>query len=287
MAEPQKKKRKLPNPGIFDPNYSNDPQYGNVSTLKDGLKRIHFHNISIPGVTRQYERFQIIFPECEVPTIDSSNIDKVTKIKVPIIKDFVVDFVEPNGSKDQIYVGLFECDVFEDEFERWEKNQPDGEDDIKSRFMEALFILNRPVAYKAHESEQGMVSNIPERGYILTQNYANIFVGFRNFKSSTAYSFNCYIDYTVCDMKYQDAIVWKADFERLISKQLRYRVAADNNGVSIISRGEMQKDVNTDPTNFQPFENNSKLFKVAERKLTAAGLRGDDFVVTEAAKYLS
>lgn len=286
MDASQKRKRKLPNPGIFDPNYSNDPQYGNVSTLKDGLKRIHFFNVSQPGKTRNYERFQIIFPECEVPTIDHRNIDKVTKIKVPVIKNFVVDFVEPNGTRDQIYIGLFECDVFENEFDRWEKDQPDGEDPIENRYIEALFILNKPIAYKAHESEGGMVSNIPERGYICLQNYANIFVGFRNFKGATAYSFNCYVDYEVCDMRYQDAIVWKADFERMISKDLKYRVNADKDGACVISRGELQKDVSADPSKFPTFKNNSKLFKVTERKLTAAGLRGDDFVVTEAAKYL-
>lgn len=286
MAEPTTKKRKLPVTGIFDPNYSNDPQYGNVSTLKDGLKRVHFHNVSIPGVTRQFERYQIIFPECEVPKIDSSKIDKVTKIKVPLIKNFVVDFVEPNGNKDQIYIGLFETDTFKDEFPRWERDQPVGEDDIKFRFMEALFILNKPIAYKAHESDMGMVSNIPERGYICLQNYANLFIGFRNFKATTAYSFNCYIDYEVCDIRYQDAIVWKADFESMISRDLKYRINADSSGVSIISRGQMEKEVTTDPTKFKPILNSSKTFKVAERDLTAAGLRGDEFVVTEAAKYL-
>lgn len=285
MGEPTAKKRKLPVTGIFDPNYSNDPQYGNVSTLKDGLKRVHFHCVSIPGVTKNYERFQIIFPECEVPSIDTSKIDRVTKIKVPLIKDFVVDFVEPNGNKDQLYIGLFETDKFSDEFPRWERDQPEGEDEIKTRFIEALFILNSPIAYKAVPSDMGMVSNIPQRGYICLQNYANIFIGFRNFKASTAYSFNCYIDYEVCDIRYEDAVVWKADFERMISAQLKYRINADGNGVSIISRGELEKEVSTDPTKFKPIVNSSKTFKVTERSLTAAGLRGDAFVLAEAAKY--
>lgn len=292
LSEARRKKRKLPNPGIFDPNYSNDPQYGNVATLKDGVKRIHFHYINKPQQKAKYHRFQIIIPECEVPTIDSKQIDRVDTIRVPVIKDFVVDNVEPNNLVapyvSALYVGLFEADqlntcwpVFDPEADETEK------DCIKpSDFIEPLFILNKPIAYKAFESDLGQVSNIPERGYVCLQNYVNVFVGFKNMLLPNRFSLNCYIDYEVCDIKYEDALVWRADFEQMISEQLKYRIQADEDGVILISRGALQHNTADDPSKFLVPVGTFKRFKIAERDLAGAALRGNAFTALELSKLL-
>lgn len=292
LAESQKRKRKLKTPGIFDPNYSNNPQYGNVATLEDGVKRIHFHHISKPGKATKYRRFQIIIPECQVPTIDSSQIDKVTKIRVPVVKDFVVDNVEPNNIASPyvsaLYIGLFEADQLETEFPSWSATDAeDKEYKIDSTmFIEPLFILNKPIAYRSFESDLGQVSNIPERGYVCLQNYLNIFVGFKNFQKANRYSFNCYIDYKVCDIRYEDALVWRANFESMISENLKYRVKADTIGVTVISRGDLQVDEADDPSQFPTPAGTFKRFKVAERDNASAGLRGEQFTALELSKIL-
>lgn len=292
LSKSRSRKRKLPNPGIFDPNYSNDPQYGNVATLKDGVKRIHFHHISKPEAKQRYSRFQIIIPECEVPTIDSSKIDKVTKIKVPVIKDFVVDNVEPNNLTapyvTALYIGLFEADQLETKFPTWNAADPETEEDTINAglFIEPLFILNKPIAYKAFESDLGQVSNIPERGYICLQNYVNIFVGFRGVLLNKQFSFNCYIDYEVCEMRYEDALVWKANFESMISEKLKYRVDATDMGVTLISRGELQLDKAEDPSKFPTPAGTFKRFRVADRDLASAGLKGEHFTALELSKLL-
>lgn len=292
ISQSRQRKRKLPNPGIFDPNYSNDPQFGNVATLKDGLKRIHFHHVSKPGAKQAYKRFQIIIPECEVPTIDSTRIDKVTKIKVPVIKDFIVDNVEPNNLNapyvTALYIGLFEADQLEATFPTWKASDPETEEDTinPSLFIEPLFILNKPIAYKAFESDLGQVSNIPERGYVCMQNYVNIFVGFKGLTLQNRYSFNCYIDYEVCEMKYEDALVWKADFEAMISEKLKYRIKSNDLGVTIISRGDLQLDEATDPSKFPTPAGTFKRFRVPDRDLASAGLRGTHYTALELSKLL-
>lgn len=100
--------------GIFDFNYFNNFQFGNVVILKDGVKRIYFYYIFKFGKVIKYRCFQIIIFECQVFIIDILKIDKVIKIWVFVIKDFVVDNVEFNNFilfyVLVLYIGFFEVD---------------------------------------------------------------------------------------------------------------------------------------------------------------------------------
>lgn len=272
-------KRKLPKVGIFDPNLSQDPQYGNVSTLPDNLKRVHFHTEFSPTAQDTYYRHQIILPECNVPKISSSEIDKVTKITVPVIKNFQVQMIE-GGKLDKVsnaaaFIGLFESDTlslgpFQD------LDGSPGEEQLEeSQNQEAIFILNRPISYFAFENEdQTVVNNCAARGYIVLQNYINLFVALKNCKLNEQLSFSAYIDYVTCETTYQDALVWQADFEKFIEHRLKYRCHFDDEkNVTIISRGDLSTLNNDDPTKFpKVVKNTSTLFKVATREVEMAAM---------------
>lgn len=286
------KKRKLPSVGIFDPNYSEDPQYGNVSTLQDGRKRIHFHFFAEPPGADRYHRFLITLPECNVPKISSSHIDSVEDIYVPVIKNFHVNYVEPNNLEKKavsaIYVGLFEAD----NLDLGPFPKPDGSPGDTAldphKDIEGIFLLNKPISYHAYESDDtSEVSNIPEKGYICLQNFLCLYVGHKHLNKSNPHSFNAYIDYNICKMKYKDALVWKADFEKMISPDLKYRVSTSKDETYIISRGGLQFDENADPSKFKPVVNDSKLYKVSERDTYDATLSAQEMVWSLAInKYL-
>lgn len=285
------KKRKLPTVGIFDPNLSQDPQFGNVSTLKDGLKRIHFHTSMEPDSQDGYYRHQIIIPECTIPTISGKEIDEVTRIKVPIIKRFEIQFAEGGKLEKQtnadLLIGLFEADKLSlgpfpdlDGQPGTEKLQPDED-------TEAIFIMNKPAAYYQFENEDvNFVSNFSSRGYVFLQNYLNLFVGMQNLKLNERISFNAYIDYEICDTTYQDALVWQADFEKFIDHRLKYRCHIDaTKNITIISRGGLESKYEDDPSDFPPFvRNTSKLFKVATRSVEEAAIPTKEVVWAQAMK---
>lgn len=289
-------KRKLPKVGIFDPNLSQDPQYGNVSTLRDGLKRIHFHTDMEPDSSDGWYRHQIIIPECGVPKISDQEIDEVTKISVPIIKRFEVQFVEggklEKSSNAFASIGLFESDVLSiGPFQEFDGS--DGELKLDAeKDQEAILIMNKPIAYECIENEdKSVVSNLAERGYIILQNYVNLFVGLRNVKLNEKLAFNVYIDYEVCDTTYQEALIWQADFEKFIDHRLKYRVHIDDvtKNVTIISRGEIETKFETDPSDFPKVVlNTSKIFKVKTRAVERAAVPTKELVWAEAMKkYLS
>lgn len=285
-------KRKLPKVGIFDPNLSQDPQYGNVSTLQDGLKRIHFHTDMEPDSSDGWYRHQIILPECGVPTISDSRIDEVTKITVPIIKRFEVQFVEggklEKSSNAFASIGLFEADTLNiGPFQ--ELDGSDGTLKLDTeKDQEAILIMNKPIAYECIENEdKTIVSNLAQRGYIMLQNYVNLFVGVRNVKLNEKLAFNVYIDYEVCDTTYQEALIWQADFEKFIDHRLKYRVHIDEitKNVTIISRGEMETKFETDPSDFpKVVRNTSKLFKVATRSVERAAVPNKELIWAETMK---
>lgn len=277
--------------GIFDPNLSEDPQYGNVSTLKDGLKRIHFHTSMKPQAGNGYYRHQIIIPECTIPTISSRNIDEVTQLKVPIIKNFAVQFGEGGKIEKQtnakLIVGLFESDSlslgpFLDLEGKAGTHKLEAADD-----SESIFIMNRPASYVIFENEDvNVVNNFAQRGFVLLQNYCNLFVGLQNMKLNDRLEFNVYIDYEVCETTYQDALVWQADFEKLIDIRLKYRLDIDAaKNVTIISRGELESKFNADPSTFPPVvHNTTKIFKVATRSLEEAAIPTKEVVWAQAMK---
>lgn len=272
-------KRKLPKVGIFDPNLSQDPQYGNVSTLPDNLKRVHFHTEFQPSSQDTYYRHQIILPECSVPKISSTEIDKVTKITLPIIKSFHVQMIE-GGKLDKVsnaaaYIGLFEKDSLSlGPFQDLD-GSPGTEKLEENTNQEAVFILNKPISYFSYENEDtACVSNFAARGYIILQNYVNLFVALKNVKLNEQISFSAYIDYEVCETTYQEALIWQADFEKFIEHRLKYRVHFDDEkNVTIISRGELSTLNETDPSTFPPvIKNSSTHFKVATRDVEMAAI---------------
>lgn len=272
-------KRKLPKVGIFDPNLSQDPQYGNVSTLPDNLKRVHFHTEFTPLSQDTYYRHQIVLPECGVPKISSTEIDKVTKISVPIIKSFAVQMIEGGKFEKETnasaFIGLFEADALSlGPFQDLD-GSPGKEKLEETTNHEAIFILNKPIAYFAYENaDQTSVSNLAGRGYIILQNYVNLFVGLKNLKLNEQLSFSAYIDYEVCETTYQEALIWQADFEKFIDHRLKYRVHFDDEkNVTIISRGDLQTMNEDDPSTFPPVvKNTSTHFKVATRDVEMAAV---------------
>lgn len=278
-------KRKLPKVGIFDPNLSQDPQFGNVSTLPDGTKRIHFHMTMQPTKADNYLRYTIIIPECNIPTISASEISKVENITLPIIKGFKAELGEPNAlenkSQSAIIVGLFECDKFDDG-PYPTLNGGTGTRKIPSKdVLEPLFILNKPIAYTHFETDDHQdVSNLAQRGYIMLQNYVNVFVGMQNLNKTQHFTLNLYIDYTSCDTTYREALIWKADFEQLIQSRLKYRadVSADSQTIILCSRGKTQSAESTDPTTFSPIVNTSEIYKVPERPLEEASLSQKELI---------
>lgn len=286
------KKRKNPSVGIFDPNYSQDPQYGNVSTLKPGLKRIHLlFEGDIPSGF--WIRWMIRFPECDVPRIDSRNIDRVDEIVVPVIKEF--DFVLSQTSKacdatnkGVILGGLFETSKLSRTFPTFENAGAAGEKDVRLNRGETIFALNNPIAYNlVTRGRETKVSNMSERGYVLLQNYVFIFVHCEYMGSANDIEgFNAYIDYELCTMKYKDALVWKADFEKFISPNLKYRVSNSATTSTAISRGDCQYSGSGDPADFpDPVSSTSStLYRVAERDVEKAGLSDEEFAWTQAVK---
>lgn len=287
------KKRKLPTVGIFDPNFSEDPQYGNVSTLADGLKRIHFHLTMQPVNLDRYYRYSIMVPECSIPKISSHEIDSVEQISVPVVKNFHVEMTEPGSLENKVtssfYVGLFECD----KFDLGPLHKLDGSDPgfpIPTKdIVEPSFIINKPAAYSCFENGgRHDVSNLSERGYIFLQNYFNLFVGFRNMEKQKQFSFNVYIDYKVCQTSYREALIWKSDFESMIQNRLRYRAdikaAADQIYVALCSRGLVESEDNADPSKFNEHTNNTKIFKVPARPTEEASLDKKELVWARAMK---
>lgn len=89
------------------------------------------------------------------------------------------------------------------------------------------------------------------------------------------YSFNCYIDYEVCDIRYEDVFVWRVNFELMILENLKYRVKVDNIGVIVIFRGDFQFDEVDDFFKFLILVGIFKWFKVVERDNVSVGFRGD------------
>lgn len=284
-------KRKLPKVGIFDPNLSQDPQFGNVSTLPDKYKRVHFHTEFQPTSQDTYYRHQIILPECKVPKISATEIDKVTKITLPIIKNFSVQMIEggklEKNTNAAAFIGLFETDILSlGPFQ--EVDGSTGTEKLdESTNQEAIFILNKPISYLGFENEDSTcVSNLASRGYIILQNYVNLFVALKNVKLNEQLSFSVYIDYEVCDTTYQQALIWQADFEKFIDHKLKYRVHFDDEkNVTIISRGELQSLNAADPSTFAPVvKNTSKVFKVATRDVEMAALPTKEAVWAETMK---
>lgn len=287
------KKRKLPSVGIFDPNYSQDPQYGNVSTLENGLKRIHLHyeGQSIAGDSTVYVRFIIRFPECEVPRIDYRKVDSVENIKIPVIKNFDMNFSSPNlaqdpGSVASFWGGLFENDEFSGKFPLFDNPGVEAatKDQLNFDNAEAFFILNHPIAY--HGLDRGRdcrVSNMNQRGYILLQNFVVMLIAFKGFDTNN-YAYNAYIDYDTCDMKYRDALIWKADYEQFITDRLKYRINVVDDKICCISRGTTQWRGALDPTTFPAVKTDSDLYRVATRDVETAGLSDEEFAWSRAVK---
>lgn len=287
-------KRKLPKVGIFDPNLSQDPQYGNVSTLPDGLKRVHFHITARPEKVDDFLRFQIILPECNIPRISSTTISSVEQISVPVIKNFQVQWVEPNNLENKtqaaMYIGLFEEDQLDiGPFVDVSGNQGTIKMD-PSKTIEPIFIVNKPIAYSCLESDDHIdVSNLAARGYICLQNYVNLWLGYKNLKSTNFFSFNVYIDYEVCHTTYKEALIWRADFEKYITGSLKYRVtiSPNQNNVLVVSRGTVDGKEGQDPSDKSTFPsvvNSSKVFKVPERPTEEASLSTKELVWSKAMK---
>lgn len=272
-------KRKLPKVGIFDPNLSQDPQFGNVHDLPDSWKRIHLHFSGTPD--EEYYRFQIVFPECNIPKISSSHIDSVEKISVPVIKNFSVQFTAGKlvSSEFAARIGLFEADcLLVGPFPQI--NGSPGVDPIDyEKYPEALFIMNKPIAYYCFQNNvEEKVSNLAERGYICLQNYLNVFSKIDN----KEVSFNVYIDYVVCETTYKEALIWQADFEKFISHKLKYGVDVGTNSVRILSRGTMTMEEDADPSKFDPYVKTSKLFKVQSRDVESAAIGTKEAVWAQA-----
>lgn len=286
-------KRKLPKVGIFDPNLSQDPQYGNVSTLPDGRKRIHFHMTAKPNKADDYLRFTVIIPECNIPTISADEISKVEKITLPIIKNFKAVMGEPgsleNKSVSAMIVGIFECDKFDEGPYPTMTGEPGTKKVPYKDVLEPLFILNKPIAYSYFETDDHQdVSNLAERGYILLQNYVNIFVGMKNMNKNNHFTFNCYIDYVTCETTYKEALIWKADFEQLIQNRLKYRAAIspDNATVVLCSRGKTLAADSSDPAGFQDIVNTSEIYKVPERSIEEASLSQKELIWAKTIKEI-
>lgn len=266
------KKRKLPRPGIYDPNYSSDPQYGNVSTLPDGQKRVHTYFRDKPQKD-DYYRVSIFIPDCSIPNISTTKIEEVTEIEVPIIKNFGVELIEGNNIENKINahlaVGLFEKDVLSlGPFPSFGSLPPAT---LDKHEHEAVFIMNEPIAYAVFEhDEKHCFSNIPERGYTCLQNYLNLFISVHDVKPTEHVSLHVFVDYVWCKMKYQDALIWKADFEKNIQKELKYRLISSTDKTLIVSRGEIRVDESTDPSKFPEIVKTDKIYKVAERSLAGA-----------------
>lgn len=273
VTHPAPRKRKLPTVGIYDPNYSDDPQFGNVSTLKEGWKRIHVHYSGLPQNAKNYTRLQCIIPECVVPTIDHSHIETIKEIEVPVIKNFEFTVECLNESQNGFIVaGL--CDV--DKFTRKNMlnldrlNQEGSTIDVTH--LEALFIANRPIVYKTYSPFKTVttVSNLSQRGYIVLQNYINLFVFWEGLDTTKALCFNAYIDYSVCRMKYTDAVTWRSDFESMINPLLRYRVGKHNAATVLCSRGELEGESVDDPETFPDIQNSDRVYRVFTREPVSA-----------------
>lgn len=274
----KKAKRTLPSTGILSPNYSSDPQYGNVSTLPDGQKRIHIYFRNIPKEKDFYYRLNILIPECEVPIIDPNNIDHIDEMNVPVIRNFRVELTEKSDIEKlnkaaHIGVGLFEKDALSlGPFNALAEFGAGQHLDLKNH--EAVFILNEPICYYFFEGSDGRhgSNNIPNdsRGWICLQNHINLFVSVHDVDKNKYVSFNAYIDYTWCKMKYRDALIWKADFERNVPYQMKYRLYHQEPETLIQSRGELTFGESNDPSKFPPFVNNQKHFKIPERSLAGA-----------------
>lgn len=285
-------KRKLPKVGIFDPNLSQDPQYGNVSTLKDGLKRVHFHTSFEPDANDGWYRHQIIFPECSAPRISESHIEEVTRISVPVIKNFSVSFVEGGKLEKQsnafLSLGIFEVDALDIGPFQQVDGKPGTEKLDPDNNQESIMILNKPIAYELHENDDtSCVSNLAQRGYIILQNYVNLFVGIRNAKLNEKISFSVYIDYEICNTTYQEALIWQADFENFIDHKLKYRVDIDETtkNVTIISRGQLTSKFETDPSDFpKVVKNTEEIFKVTKRSTERAAIPTKELVWAETMK---
>lgn len=284
------KKRKNPSVGIFDPNYSQDPQFGNVSTLKPGLKRVHLmFEGDLP--TGMWLRWMIRFPECDVPRIDSRNIDKVDEIVIPIIKDFTFVLSQSSkandpGNKGAIMGGIFENSKLSRTFPQFNNYDLPNEKDVRLFLGETIFALNSPIAYSiVNRGKLTQVSNMSERGYVLLQNYVFVHVHAESMGSaSDTECFSAYVDYELCTMKYKDALVWKADFEKFISPNLKYRVFNDASSTTAISRGDCEYRGVGDPAGFPDPVNSSLLYRVATRDVEKAGLSDEEFAWTQAVK---
>lgn len=281
------RKRKLPTVGIYDPNYSEDPQFGNVSTLKDGWKRVHLHVDGPPKGDTNYMRFQCIVPECTIPTLSTGEMQTIEEIEVVVIKNFACDAQLNVASKENLIIGI--CDV--DKFDKTPCPNLDPEKEpvsIPIAHVEALFITNRPVCYIYHGPYKNwtQVSNFSERGYVLLQNYFNVFVMHTQADPAVDLSFNVYVDYTICRMKYKDAIAWRADFENLINPYLKYRVGEHDKAIAVHSRGDLEVESADDPSTFDDIVKSSKVFKVTERKPVEA-LSTEAALQTYLNKYLT
>lgn len=283
-------KRKLPKVGIFDPNLSQDPQFGNVHDLPDSWKRIHFHfsgDIEQFVDKKQYERFQIVFPECNVPKISTKHIDSVERISVPVIKNFSVQFTEGSGLHK--LVGLFEADSLN----TGPFQQINGQSGTRTipfdRYQEALFVLNKPISYYIYDGESksfNKISNLAQRGYVCLQNYLNLFFVVADIidRSAGQVAFNAYIDYEVCDTTYKEALIWQADFEKFITHKLKYGVDISDNSLVVLGRGTMQRSSSDDPSKFAPYVKTSELFKVQTRDVETAAIGTKEAVWAETMK---
>lgn len=247
-----KRKRGKLNPGVFDPNYSQDPQYGNVSTLEGGDKRIHFHfkGIKKSDQDNKWRRFEITIPDCDIPKQDLRTLDSV---RLPVIKEITFQPMDYLSEKDsRVLTGVFEQKYLKyKNFEPWQlvgdyETTPVNLDTTKD--TQEIFLLNKPIAIcSQYANKYSIQNNIRDRHWLLLQNTLNIFLEYSNPAKSKDFTFSIsvYIDYgfeTVC---VRDALVWRADFEQYTSNFLKYRVKKNNTlnpmneDCILISRGHM------------------------------------------------
>lgn len=282
------KRRKLPNVGIFDPNQSGDPQYGKVSSLRSDLKRVHVHYENANQKFDNYQRLRIQFPECTKPTMTLDELKIIKKVRVPVIQnvEFDLNSFHPQNLKSAgdsvLCVGLFEASQLSRDLPprypatSHENKKLDAEDNI-----EGIFILNKPIIYwitakdHTYSGDVGSavpVSNIPEGGYVCLQNYLNLYIAYKNMDKNLFLSLNVYVDYKTCDVDYESAKVWKADFEEMICSDLKYKGICDGKNVLITSRGSFWIAESTDPEKFpeetqeQKDEMERELFDLSDSK---------------------
>ena len=255
------KKRKT---GVYSPNLTNDPIFGDTSTLPEGLKRIHFHTDFVNTAYNQWIRFQLQFPECEVPKMSPQSMEFVDTFDVPKIMNvtFQIGMVHPktkNTAADcDFLIGCFERDQLSRDVDKLRSLKTENVKLDKQTQIESIFIVNEPIVYERYSTDHSFspwqftlrVSNIPAKGFILLQNYLNLVVAFENIDRDLSMSFNVYVDYHICKTDYESAKIWASDYESLIGDAFKYRGVVDSKSSFLTSRGNVSVDTNADPEKF-------------------------------------